>query len=88
MTITGVIMEPGAVSTPHAHSQAEQIWIVETGTGLLLGEDRASALTAGDIIRTPPGDVHGIENTGDGPLIYLAVTTPPEDFRDFYQEER
>lgn len=88
MTITRVTMERGAVSKPHAHSQAEQIWIVETGSGLLLGEGGASALTAGDIIRTPPGDVHGIENTGDGVLIYLAVTTPPEDFRGSYQEER
>ena len=29
LTITRVTMEPGAVSTRHSHSRAEQIWIVE-----------------------------------------------------------
>jgi mannose-6-phosphate isomerase-like protein (cupin superfamily) len=88
MTITRVIMEPGSISKPHAHAQAEQIWIVECGSGqLLLEHGTSSELTAGDIIRTPPGDMHGVENTGNEPLIYLAITTPPEDFRARYQEE-
>jgi mannose-6-phosphate isomerase-like protein (cupin superfamily) len=87
MTITRVTMDPGAISKPHAHAQSEQIWIVEAGSGVLLGQEKRSELKAGDVIRTPAGEVHGIENTGDGPLIYLSVTTPPEDFREHYQEE-
>jgi quercetin dioxygenase-like cupin family protein len=88
MTITRVTMEPGSISKPHAHARAEQIWIVQCGSGqLLLEHGTSSELNAGDTIRTPPGDSHGVENTGNEPLIYLAITTPPEDFGGRYQEE-
>ena len=88
VTITRVTMEPSSISKPHAHPQSEQIWIVERGSAqLLLGDRTRTELKAGDIIRTPAGDTHGIENTGDEPLVYLAITTPPENFRAAYQEE-
>ena len=86
-TITRVTLLPRAVSKPHSHPKAEQIWIVESGSGLLLGQGEPSELKPGDIVRTPAGHVHGIENTGDGALVYISVTTPPEDFGNFYQEE-
>jgi len=84
-TITHVTMEPGAVSQRHAHSRSEQIWIVEYGEGvLLLADGGAEALRAGDIVRTPAGDIHGIVNSGTEPLVYLAVTTPPQGFSSAY----
>src|SRR5579884_3568209 len=79
MTITRVTIEPGAVSRRHAHAKSEQIWIVERGFGVLL--------MAGDIVRTPPGETHGVRNTGSEPLVYLAITSPPEDFTSAYENE-
>ena len=88
VTITRVTMDPGSVSKRHAHSRSEQIWIIERGTGLLLmGEEKQAELRAGDIIRTPPRDTHGVENSGNEPLVYLAITAPPEDFTTAYKEE-
>jgi mannose-6-phosphate isomerase-like protein (cupin superfamily) len=88
ITITRVTMEPGAVSTRHGHPRAEQIWLVERGTGTLLMDGDAEAeLRAGDVIRTPPGETHGVINTGPEPLVYLAITTPPEDFTKRYESE-
>jgi len=87
LTITRVTMDPGAVSSRHAHAQAEQIWIVEAGEGALLLDGGArEALAAGDIVRTPAGDIHGVANTGAELLVYLAITTPPEDFSGRYKE--
>ena len=87
LTITRVTMVPGAVSTRHSHRHAEQTWIVEQGQGtLLLAGDAQAPIQAGDIVCTPAGDIHGVENTGAGPLVYLAITTPPEDFSPRYQE--
>lgn len=84
-TITHVTMEPGSLSHRHTHETSEQVWIVEQGEGLLLlAEGRAEPLRAGDIVRTPAGDVHGVENTGSGVLTYLAVTTPPQNFSSAY----
>ena len=84
-TITHVTMEPGSLSRRHTHAHSEQIWVVEHGEGLLLlADDHSAPLRAGDIIRTPAGEVHGVENTGSEPLVYLAVTTPPQNFSYAY----
>jgi quercetin dioxygenase-like cupin family protein len=80
-------MEPGATSTRHWHPNSEQTWIVEQGTAtLLLANDDVSEIRAGDVVRTPPGEVHGVTNTGGDPFVYLAVTTPPQDFTAAYRD--
>ena len=87
VTVTRATMEPGAVSETHSHARSEQIWIVEQGSGvILLGDGKQTELGEGDIIRTPPGVTHGIVNTGAGPLVYLSITTPPEDFSALYKD--
>lgn len=85
-TVTHVVMAPGAVSPRHEHPGSEQLWIVESGVAtLLLGEHRRREIRAGDLVRTPKGHVHGIENTGAVPFVYLTVTCPPEDMTRFYE---
>jgi quercetin dioxygenase-like cupin family protein len=83
--ITQVTMEPGSVSERHAHGRSEQIWIVERGEGiLLLGNEQTEGLRAGDIVRAPAEDIHGVVNSGQEPLVYLAVTVPPQNFSSAY----
>ena len=85
ITVTRVIMQPGAVSPVHRHAASEQTWIVERGAARLLTEDGAGGrLVVGDVVITPPGQSHGIENTGHEEFVYLTVTTPPEDMAVFY----
>jgi quercetin dioxygenase-like cupin family protein len=89
VTITRVSMEPGATSPRHMHPVSEQIWLVEQGRALLLMNDgRTDGLRAGDVIRTPAGTIHGVSNTGSEPFVYLAVTTPPQDFTPAYEVGR
>ena len=89
VTITRVTMEPGAASARHAHPASEQIWLVEQGSALLLLADgETDELRAGDVVRTPPGAIHGVASTGDEQFVYLAVTTPPQDFSSAYKEVR
>jgi quercetin dioxygenase-like cupin family protein len=86
VTITKVTVQPGAPERRHSHPGAEQVWIVEEGTALLLlAGNRSRPIGAGDIVRTPPGAVHGIHNTGSAPFVYIAVTTPPVDFSAAYE---
>jgi quercetin dioxygenase-like cupin family protein len=88
-TITRVTMEPGAVSARHSHAASEQIWLIEQGAGeLLMADARTDRLQLGDVVRTPAGAVHGLANTGGEPLVYLAVTTPPQDFSWAYQRRQ
>jgi quercetin dioxygenase-like cupin family protein len=84
-TITRVTMQPGATQPRHAHPRSEQTWIIERGTAtLLLADGRTDGLRAGEVVRTPAGEVHGVHNGGDEPFVYLAVTTPPQDFTSAY----
>ncbi|GJD52163.1 hypothetical protein OPKNFCMD_4925 [Methylobacterium crusticola] len=87
VTITRVTMQPGALSERHSHPRSEQIWIVERGRAtLLLSDGKTKEVKQGDVIRTPPGATHGVENTTDGIFIYLTMTTPPENMSGFYSE--
>ena len=86
VTITRVTMEPGSISARHSHPNSEQIWMVEQGYAtLLMDDDQTDEVQAGDVVRTPAGSIHGVQNTGREPFVYLAVTTPPQDFTPAYR---
>jgi mannose-6-phosphate isomerase-like protein (cupin superfamily) len=88
VTITHVTMEPGSVSERHAHACSEQVWVVERGEGiLLLGDEQTEVLRAGDIVRTPAKEIHGVVNSRKEPLVYLSVTTPPQNFSSAYNRQ-
>jgi quercetin dioxygenase-like cupin family protein len=79
-------MKPGSISARHSHPNSEQIWIVERGqTTLLMDHDQTDEAPAGDVARTPAGSIHGVNNTGHEEFVYLAVTTPPQDFTPAYR---
>ena len=87
ITTTRVTMQPGATTPRHSHPAAEQTWVVEQGTAtLLLADGETAPVTAGDVIRTPPGEIHGLTNTGTEPFVYLTATTPPINLAASYQE--
>jgi quercetin dioxygenase-like cupin family protein len=88
ITVTRATLEPGATSDRHTHP-GEQTWIVEQGSALvLLVGNQNMQIRTGDVVRTPPGEVHGVFNDGTVPLVYLSITTPPEDMTKFYSEAK
>jgi quercetin dioxygenase-like cupin family protein len=77
VTITRVTMQPGVTSRRHSHPKSEQTWIVEQGNAmLLLADGKTDLIRAGDVVRTPAGEVHGVMNSGNELFMYLAVTVP------------
>jgi len=88
LTITRVVLQPGAVNPRHTHATSEQVWVALSGSGRLLLANAATApFTAGDIVRFEDGEVHGFENTGSSAFEYLSVTAPPLNFRAAYSAE-
>jgi len=86
-TITRVTVQPGSTQERHSHEHSEQIWLVERGTAtLLLADDQTAAVNEGEVVRTPAGDIHGIINTGSEVFVYLAITTPPQNFAPVYEQ--
>jgi len=85
VTITRVVLEPGAVNPRHQHTTSEQVWVALHGVGLLLlANDMTVPFSAGDVARFEDNDVHGFRNTGTVPFEYLSVTSPPINFRAAY----
>ncbi len=89
VTLTRATVAPGSTQPRHAHPHSEQIWIIERGRADLLLEDGQSRpVKAGEIVRTPAGEIHGVHNSGCEPFVYLSITTPPIDFRPAYDGVR
>ncbi len=86
VTITRVTVDKGALQPRHTHESSEQIWIALVGTAtLLLEEEETKSFQQGQIVRFEENDVHGLENTGAEPFVYLSVTAPPINFDFAYQ---
>ncbi len=89
VTITRVTVQSRAVQHRHFHESSEQIWIALSGAGrLLLADGRTHPFAAGNVARFADREMHGFENTGDDPFIYIAVTSPPIDFESAYAGKR
>lgn len=89
VTITEVHLEPGACQPRHIHEYSEQIWYALQGCGkLLLADGQERPFQAGDVVRFADGDVHGLENNGDGEFVYLSVTAPPIHFGYAYENRQ
>lgn len=88
LTITRITVAPGAKNPPHRHAEAEQIWVALRGSGhLLLEGGTTMPFGEGDIARFEDGDLHGFENTGGAEFEYIAITSPPLNFRSLYKEK-
>lgn len=66
-------VEPGQRShPPHEHGGYEAFYVLEGVATLQFGDERVS-LTAGETAVFDPHSLHGLENTGIGPLRYMVI---------------
>ncbi len=70
---------PMAYVARHAHRVQEQIYHVLSGEGLFEYGDATRVVRAHDVIFIPPGVEHAFHNTGLDPLVFLVITSPPQD---------
>ena len=89
VTITRVTISPGASNQRHRHESSEQIWIALKGCGtLLLEEAGEKAFQEGDVVRFADNDIHGLRNDSGQNFVYMAITSPPINFRKAYKDEK
>lgn len=66
-------LAPGSGIGPHRHDKETEYYIITEGSGIVTEDDGQKSVNKGDIVITGNGQSHSIENTGDGPLKFLAV---------------
>jgi len=66
---------PGQETSPHAHADLHEVFLVESGAGELVVDGVAHPLAPGDCAVVEPGEVHVLRCTGAEPLalVYFGV---------------
>jgi quercetin dioxygenase-like cupin family protein len=71
--------EPMAYVARHKHKVQEQIYHVLDGEGLFEYGNEKRVVSKHDVMFIPPGIEHAFTNTGLSNLVFLVITSPPED---------
>jgi quercetin dioxygenase-like cupin family protein len=74
VVVTGVGFEPAARTNWHSHPGGQVLYCV-SGYGLVASDHgERTALTAGDTVRVPPGELHWHGAAPDSPMFHLSIT--------------
>jgi mannose-6-phosphate isomerase-like protein (cupin superfamily) len=66
----------GGRTIAHLHRSSEELYFFTAGEGRMRLGDEERDVAAGDCVVIPPGAVHELRNTGDGPLVLLCCCAP------------
>lgn len=66
---------PGGEIIPHTHEVLEVFYILE-GEGMALVNGERKPAGSGSVIIAPPGEEHGVLNTGEKEILMYAVFSP------------
>jgi len=71
-------VNPGQKISAHIHPNGQDTWIIQSGTGQYQTDKAGTSrkIQAGDVVVAHCGEVHGVLNTGDEPLIFVSVVAP------------
>ena len=73
LVVLAVTLKPGQAPHPaHRHSE-EEFMILAEGAGTWRVDDKDFPAVKGDAFYAAPWSMHGIKNTGEGPLTYYMV---------------
>ncbi|HIC70301.1 MAG TPA: cupin domain-containing protein [Candidatus Latescibacteria bacterium] len=68
--------EPGQEQTLHSHEDNDKIYYVLEGVGTLTVGEESRQVEAGWAVLCPPGEDHGVVNTGGDRLVLLVFMAP------------
>lgn len=73
-------LKPGQKILPHIHPHGQDTWTILSGSGdyYLDTVGTTKLIVAGDVVIAPTGNVHGVLNSGNEPLIFISVVSPAE----------
>jgi mannose-6-phosphate isomerase-like protein (cupin superfamily) len=76
---------PAGVSEElRSHEEAEQVYVVVTGTGTMSATGDTQRLEVGDLVLIPPATDHSVANDGDQPLALVSVQSPAVSADELY----
>jgi mannose-6-phosphate isomerase-like protein (cupin superfamily) len=76
MTVTWIEVPAGAEQELHSHEEAEQVYVVVAGVGVLSSAGETERLEPGDLAFVSPATDHVIASGTDEPLALVSVQSP------------
>lgn len=71
-------LEPGGTASRHKHAESWQVIILQAGEAELdIGDAPRQSLSAGAVVRIPPGTPHYFEVTGTEAAKVIVIYSPP-----------
>src|SRR3712207_520109 len=71
--VNAVVMPPGYDAGAHKHERQEGLYVVHSGAMSIELEGTEHTVETGGLVRVAPDTVRRIGNSGDDPLVYLAI---------------
>lgn len=71
--VSQVSIHPGKMVPEHVHDDAEQVYLVSSGSGIVILDGEEFEIQQGMAVIIPRGSRHSTQNTGEEPLIYTYV---------------
>lgn len=68
-----IVVKPGDSIGKHPHYDEKEIYYFLSGSGKAHDDEKICDIEAGDVMVTPDGHSHSIENTGKEDLVYIAL---------------
>ena len=72
----------GGRTVAHYHRVTEELYFFTAGHGRMTLGDEEREVAPGDCVVIPPGQVHGLVNTGGEPLVLLCCCAPAYSHED------
>lgn len=71
-------VKPGQHISAHVHPDGQDTWTILSGTGeyLVSADGESIAIATGDVLVAHRGEVHGVLNAGQEPLVFVSVVSP------------
>ncbi|WP_422930825.1 cupin domain-containing protein [Singulisphaera sp. PoT] len=63
---------------PHVHPE-EEVMVIESGEGEILCDGKTTKIGPGSVMFTTPNVEHGINNTGDKPIVFYYIKWATKD---------
>lgn len=70
-------LKPGQAQKPHAHSDADKVYLVLEGQARVTVGGEVQTLSEGAAVLAPAGSEHGVDNPGPSNARLLVMMTPP-----------
>ncbi len=84
LSVNWLEVPPGASGELWGDEEAEQVYVVASGSGTMSATGDTLTLGQGDLVLIPPATGHTVANEGPEPLVLVAVQSPGVSADELY----